>query len=197
MKRILFCLALVAVLPLPNAFASNVDFSLGINIGNRPAVVPLPPTPVYEPAPVYQEPPAYQEDSLEMEAPPLFIQPPELGFNVAVGIPRDIFFYNNNYYLYQGNAWFISPCYRGPWHVTRYNSIPWVLRKHPTARIRYYRDAGYRHYQKVRSPYWERHHFRPQRDLKEARYSENKSWNSWGKQKQSHSPHQGRYHGRP
>jgi hypothetical protein len=209
MKRMLFCLALVAVLPLPNAFASNVDFSLGINIGNRPAVIPLPPTPVYQPAPVYQpvpvyesppvyqEPPAYQEVSVEMEASPLFIQPPELGFHVAVGIPQDIFFYNNNYYLYQGNAWFISPYYRGPWHVTRYNSIPWVLRKYPTAKVRYYRDAGYRHYQKVRSPYWERHHFRPQRVSKAARYKENKSWNARGDRTQNHSPQQGQYHGRP
>jgi hypothetical protein len=197
MKRMLFCLALVAVLPLPNAFASTVDFSLGINIGNRPAVVPLPPTPVYEPAPVYQEPPAYQEETEAMEAPPLFIQPPELGFHVAVGIPQDIFFYNNNYYLYQGNTWFTSPCYRGPWHMTRYNSIPWVLRKHPTARVRYYRDAGYRHYQKVRNPYWERHHFRPQRESKVVRYTENNSWNSRGERKQNHSPQQGQYHGRP
>jgi hypothetical protein len=180
MKRILFCLALAAVLPLPNAFASNVDFNIGINIGNRPTAVPLPPPPVYQPAPVPQEP------VVKSDEPPLFIEPPELGFHVAVGIPQNIFFFNNSYYLYQGNAWYISPFYRGPWRVTGYKALPRVFRRQPFAKIRYYRDAGYRNYRQARNPYWKQHYFRPQREWKQVRHEG----------KQNHSPH-GQPHGRP
>ncbi|MDD2321490.1 MAG: hypothetical protein PHO83_15705 [Geobacteraceae bacterium] len=190
MKRILFCLALVAVLPLPNAFASNVDFNIGINIGNRPPAVPLPPPPVYQPAPVYQEP------VVEIDEPPMFIEPPELGFHVAVGIPQDLFFINNSYYLCQGNVWYISPYYRGPWQTVRYKSIPWVLRKHSYSRVRYYRDAGYRNYREARNPYWQRHHFRPQRQWKEVRYKENRSHAPRGDWKHDPTP-KGHKQGRP
>ncbi len=193
MKRILFCLALAAVLPLPNAFASNVDFNVGINIGNRPTAVPVPvpvpPPPVYQPAPVYQEP------VVEIDEPPMFIEPPELGFHVAVGIPQDLFFFNNSYYLCQGNVWYISPYYRGPWQVVRYKAIPSVLRRHPYAKIRHYRDAGYRNYREARNPYWQRHQFRPQRNWKEVHYKENKSWKPREEGRQNHSP-QGQYQGR-
>jgi hypothetical protein len=159
MKRILFCLALAAALPVPHALASNVDFNIGINVGSRPAaVVPVPPPP-----PVYHAPPVV------IEEPPLFIEPPELGFHVAVGIPRDIFFVGNSYYLYKGNAWYVAPHFRGPWVVTRYNALPWKLRRHSFERVRYYRDAGYRHYREGRNPYWEHHQFRPKHEWKEAR----------------------------
>jgi hypothetical protein len=99
MKRILFCLALAAALTAPRAFASNVDFNIGINVGTRPpAVVPVAPPPS-----LYYEPPVV------IEEPPLFIEPPELGFHVAVGIPYDVFFIGGSYYLYKENAWYRAP----------------------------------------------------------------------------------------
>lgn len=159
MKRILFCLALAAALTAPRAFASNVDFNIGINVGTRPpAVVPVAPPP-----PVYYEPPVV------IEEPPLFIEPPELGFHVAVGIPYDVFFIGGSYYLYKENAWYRAPHYRGPWAVTRYNALPWKLRRHSHERVRYYRDAGYRHYRVGNDSYWRSHHFRPKHGWKEAR----------------------------
>ena len=169
MKRILFCLALAAVLPVPHAFASNVDFNLGINVGTRPtAVVPVPPPPVYhEPPVVYEEP-------------PLFIEPPELGFHVAVGISQDIFFVGNSYYRFNNNVWYQAPYYGAPWVVTHYRALPWKLRKHSYKKIHHYRYAGYRNYRHGRHAYWERHQFRPKHEMKEARraerYERNQAW---------------------
>lgn len=173
MKRTLFCLALIAALPLPNAFASNVDFNVGINIGTQPPAVAVP---VPMPVPAPEPPPVYEESAIEIEEPPLFIQPPELGFHVAVGIPYDLFYFNNVYYLCRNNVWYASPFYRGPWHVARYQALPHMLRRHSFARIKYYRDAGYRHYRAHRSPYWERHQFRPQRQVKQVRNEKHRSW---------------------
>lgn len=159
MKRILLCLALAAVLPVPHSFASNVDFSFGINVGTRPpAVVPVSPPP-----------PAYYEPPVVIEEPPLFIEPPQLGFHVAVGIPQDIFLVDASYYLHTGNAWYAAPHFRGPWVVTRYHALPWKLRRHSYEKVRYYRDAGYRQYRAGRDPYWRHHHFRPKHEWKEAR----------------------------
>jgi len=161
MKKILCCLAIAATLPVPHAFASNVDFNIGINVGTRPtAVVPVPPPPVYhEPAVVYEEP-------------PLFIEPPELGFHVAVGISQDIFFVGNSYFRHHNNVWYEAPYYGAPWVVTRYSALPWKLRRYPYKKVRHYRDAGYRHYRQGRDAYWQRHHFRPKHEVKRSRKSD-------------------------
>lgn len=165
MKRILYCLAFVAALPVSHAFASNVDFNIGINVGSRPtAVVPVPVPP--PPPPVYQEPP------VDYEEPPLFIEPPELGFHVAVGISQNIFFVGNTYYRFNHNVWYQAPYYGAPWVVTRYSALPWKLRRYPYEKIRYFRDAGYRNFRHGRDDYWEHHQFRPHREMKEARKAE-------------------------
>jgi len=51
MKRTLFCMAFAGALSAPLAYASNVDFNVGINVSNRPQVaVPAPPHPfMYRP----------------------------------------------------------------------------------------------------------------------------------------------------
>jgi hypothetical protein len=161
MKKILWCLALAAALPVPHAFASNVDFNIGINVGTRPtAVVAVPP------------PPVYQEPPIDYDEPPLFIEPPALGFHVAVGISQDIFFVGNSYYRYNNNVWYQAPYYGAPWVVTRYRALPWKLRRYPYEKIRHYRDAGYRDYRQGRDVYWERHQFRPKHEMKMVRKAE-------------------------
>ena len=161
MKKILFCLALAAALPVSHAFASNVDFNIGINVGTRPpVVVPAPPPPVYQQTPV-----AYDEA-------PLFIEPPELGFHVAVGISSNIFFVGNTYYRFANNVWYQAPYYGAPWVVTHYRALPWKLRRYPLEKIHYYRDAGYRSYRHGGNAYWKHHEFRPHRELKGARRAE-------------------------
>jgi hypothetical protein len=171
MKKFAVCLAVAAALPALPAFAANVGVSVGINIGTPPAVVvPAPPPPVYHAPPVV------------IEEPPLFIEPPELGFHVAVGIPHDIFFIGSTYYLYRGNAWYRAPHYNGPWVSTRYKALPHKLRRHSHEKIRHYREAGYRDYRNGHRPYWERHHFRPGKDWKRAekahRKIEKREWNA-------------------
>lgn len=190
MKKILCCLAFAATLPVPQTFASNVDFNIGINVGTRPqVVVPVPPPPVYhEPPVVYEEP-------------PLFIEPPELGFSVAVGISQNIFFVGNTYYRFSNSVWYQAPYYGAPWVVTRYRALPWKLRRYPFEKIRYYRDAGYRDYRHGRDAYWRQHQFRPHREFKEARKAERHemkqewkrsrdedrdSWNNGGSEDRGH-----------
>ncbi len=194
MKRILFSAALAAALPASVAFGANVDVNIGVSVGARPAVVvPAPPPPV--PAP-----------PVLIEEPPLFIEPPQLGFHVAVGIPHDIFFIGGSYYLVRNNVWYVAPHYRGPWVVTRYHAIPWKLRKHSFERIRYYRDSGYREYKIGKDPYWRHHHFRPEKELKEAGKVERKQlekhWKDdrkWEKERWKHERkggHDGPPHGK-
>jgi hypothetical protein len=185
MKKILFCLAVAAALPVPHAFASPVDFSLGINIGSRPQPVVVAPAP---------PPPVYHERHVVVDEPPLFIEPPQLGFHVSVGTPEDIFFTGNRYYVRRQNVWYAAPHYRGPWTVTRHKTLPWKLRRQSYERIRYYRDAGYRQYSQRHDPYWERHYFRPSREWREPRREETDSWKR-APQKDRPDSQYVRYHG--
>jgi hypothetical protein len=167
MKKPLFCMAFAGLLSAPLAYASNVDFNVGINIGNRPpVVVPAPPPPVYAPPVPVAAPPVV------IEEPPEFIEPPQLGFYAAVGVPYNLYFAANQYYLFKGNAWYAAPRYNGPWVSVRYASLPGVLRRYPHEKIQYYRDAGYRHYRGGGDPYWEKHRFHPEKVWKEQRKAE-------------------------
>ena len=78
MRKFMPYLMLVLLAPVSQAYASNVGFSIGINFG-VPGVV----APVYAPQPV------------AIEEPSVFIDPPELGFYVAAGLPYDLFFVGN------------------------------------------------------------------------------------------------------
>jgi hypothetical protein len=143
MRKYLFCLAVALVVPVSQADASRVGVSLGINIG-VPAVV----APVYAPQPVV------------IEEPPQFFAPPGLGFYIATGVPYDLFFASNRYYLHRANAWYSSSYYNGPWVTVGYNTIPHGIRSLPFERVHYYRDNYYRHYSNDRYGRDYRH-FRP------------------------------------
>jgi len=129
MRKFLSCLMFALLVPVSQADADDVGFSLGINVG-APAAV----SPVYAPQPVV------------LQEPPEFVEPPELGFYVAVGVPYDLFFVGNLFYLFSGNAWYASPYYNGPWAPAYYNHIPYTLRRYPFERIHYYRDDYFRRY---------------------------------------------------
>ncbi len=142
MKKFLLCMIAVLLAPASHAYASDVGFSIGINFG-YPGVA----TPAYVPQPVV------------IEEPPEFVNPPELGFYVAAGVPYDLFYVDSAYYLCRGNVWYTSPYYNGPWQTVYYNKVPYALHRYPFARIHQYRDAyfrrhldygdgrGYRHFQ--------------------------------------------------
>lgn len=184
MKKVLSCLALAIALPGPFAYASNVDFSVGINIGNQPRVA----------APVVVAPPVYAPPVV-IEEPPEFIAPPELGFYAAVGVPYDLFFVASRYYLCKGNVWYSGPRYNGPWVSVHYRSLPREIRRYPFEKIRYYRDAGYGHYRRGDNPYWERHHFHPEKEWKEQRKAEHEQWKR-DKREDREDRNYARHHGR-
>jgi hypothetical protein len=145
MRKSLFCMMFVLLAPFSQAFASDVGFSIGINVG-----VPGAPAPVYAPQPAV------------IEEPPEFIAPPQLGFYVAAGVPYDLFFAGNLYYFCRGNVWYTSPYFNGPWAPVHYNYVPYALRRYPVERIHYYRDAYFRGYREYGD--WRGYrHFRPAR----------------------------------
>ena len=193
MRKTLFCLACATALCGPYAYASNVDFNVGINIGNRPTVIePAPPPPVYvpvQPQPVYDAPPVIIDEA------PVFIQPPQLGFYVAVGVPHDLFYVSGQYYLSRGNVWYSAPYYNGPWVAVRHRALPRVIRRHPHEKIRYYRDSGYAHYRRGGDPYWERHRFHPKDKWKEHRKAEREDWKRARHEEKEYRKHGGK-HGR-
>lgn len=151
MKRYMIGLSILLLTPASSVFASNVAFNAGVSVGLPGASVNFgvgAPAYPYQPAPIVE--------------PPMFVQPPELGFYTAVGVPYDLFFLNNLFYLFSGNAWYSSPYYNGPWSSVYAYDVPYLLNRHPFHRIRYYRDYYYGHYKRYGR--WDGyHHFRPER----------------------------------
>ena len=155
MKKYLVGLMISMVLPVTQAQASNVNFNVGVNVGM--------PT-----APVYAAPP------VAIVEPPLFVAPPQLGFYVAYGLPYDLFFYGNSYWLSRGGIWYSSSFYNGPWVQVGYRSVPYGIRKYPFDRIHYFRDNYYRDYRGHGGP--EYRHFRP------GRHELGRDGHGWGRQ---------------
>ena len=154
MKRILCCLALAAALPVPHAFASNVDFNIGINVGTRPTVV----------APVPPPRRSTMSRLLSTRSHPSLSSHPNWASMWLSASPRTFFLWATVTFRYHNNVWYEAPYYGAPWVVTRYSALPWKLRRYPYKKIRYYRDAGYRNYRQGRDAYWERHQFRPKHE---------------------------------
>ena len=85
--------------------------------------------------------------------PPLFLQPARLGFWVAVDVPYDMVFISGSYYLNNGNAWYASSRYNGPWTAVTYKQLPPGLRKQKYSKVREYRDREYISYKKQGNHY--------------------------------------------
>jgi hypothetical protein len=154
MKRIAAITAALVILSVSSGWAADVGFNVNLNIGNRA-----------EAAPVYVDP------QIGIAQPPEFILPPALGFYVAIGVPYDMVFVSNVYYLHKGNVWYRAPRYDGPWVVTPYKRLPPGIRKHRFEKIRYYRDEEYRRY-RADEGHYRGHHFRPEKERKEFRKEE-------------------------
>lgn len=152
MKRIAVAVVGFAMLGLPLVQSAQAEVNVNVNVG-IPAP-PLPPLPVPPP--------------LVLPAPPEFILPPALGFYVAVGVPHDIFYFGNTYYLYRDNRWYRGDYYNGPWRHVERRHLPPGLRKHKYERIRHYRDEEYRRYRGDHDHYRGRH-FKPSKEWKEDR----------------------------
>lgn len=97
-----------------------------------------------------------------IQEPPDFIQPPEVGFYIATGVPYDLYFSSNLFYLYSGSVWYTSSYYNGPWTKAHQNRIPYAIRSYPREKIHYYRD-DYSKRHKENGKGQEYKHFRPNR----------------------------------
>lgn len=65
-----------------------------------------------------------------LPAPPHMVWLPGPQVYIAFGSPHQIFFDDDNYYLYDHDAWYVGPGYGGPWARTNMNHLPPGLRKH-------------------------------------------------------------------
>lgn len=121
------------------AWAGNVKVNLNFGLGGL-----YPPIIVREE--IYRPPVAvryYPEPSYPALDEVHFIYPDELGFYVAVGLPYELCYINNSYYLLQNGVWLRSGSRRGPWVSMYDHEVPFGLRRHQIARIREYRQYGY------------------------------------------------------
>lgn len=118
-----------------------------------------PPTP--QPQPEKEvKPPLRPEQPIKLTQAPEFLFPPELGFGVAVGVPYDLFYLGDSYYLLKTGTWYRAASYRGPWNLQGLSRVPAVLRKYDIARIRDLRNREFARFWKDRTGYKGRY-FRP------------------------------------
>lgn len=122
MKKVLPVFFAAALLGTSPALASDVGIDLNIHLGSPPAV------------------------PIIVEEPPLFLVPASLGFQVAVGVPYDMFLIDSRYYLCKGKVWYVAPGYDGPWTAIRHDRLPPGLAKRRHADLIALRDEEYRHY---------------------------------------------------
>jgi hypothetical protein len=155
--------------------ASNVGVDVNLHIGNQPQQVVIPAPAAPQPAPVIvREPVPTAVFAIDDDV--NFVYPAQLGFYVAVGVPYDLFYVRNNYYLFRDGRWFRAPGSHGPWAAARYQELPPGLRRHDIARIRAYRSTEYDSYRRDRDHYHGRHFKIARDDWKEHRKAEKGQW---------------------
>ncbi len=144
------------------AFAGNVGVDLNVNIGTPP-----PPRVIVR----EQAPPPPVDIIIEEDID--FIYPQQLGFYVAVGVPYDLFYISNQYYMVRDGQWYRGQNHRGPWRSVQYRHLPPGLRKHKLDRVHYYRDHEYVTYERERDMYRGKH-FRAEREGRKEHRKEEK-----------------------
>lgn len=146
------------------ACAGNVGVDLNLHIGNSPQQVV-----VREPAAALPARIVTIEEDVD------FIYPEALGFYVAVGVPYDLFYMRNRYYLFRDGRWFSASRNHGPWVVVERRDLPPGLRRHKLERIRACRDEEHDIYHRDREHYRGRH-FRAGKDEWKAQRKEEKEY---------------------
>jgi len=129
MKKALFLLC--GVLLFCTTSAGAVDFGIDLRI-KAGADIPAP---------------------IIVAEPPLFLAPPTLGFQVAVGVPYDMFLINGLFYLHNGGTWHIASGYNGPWTAVEHRHLPPGLAKRRVRDVLALRDAEYENYRKDKNRY--------------------------------------------
>jgi len=137
MKNLLFLLVVAALCGSNPTLAADIGYDIDIHIGNR------------SPAPII------------VNEPPLFLVPAALGFQVAVGVPYDMFRIDGRFYLCRNEVWYVAPGYGGPWTVMQRNRLPPGLAKRRYAEIIALRNEEYGRFQENRERYrWDGDHYR-------------------------------------
>jgi len=129
MKKICLILLAAAIGGASPAIAGDVGFDLNLHIGDR------------SPAPII------------VQEPPLFLVPATLGFQVAVGVPYDMFHIDSVFYLCKEKVWYEAHSYSGPWTVIRRERLPPGLAKRRYAEILSLRDEEYGRYKRDHDHY--------------------------------------------
>jgi hypothetical protein len=157
------------------ASAGNVGVDVNLHIGNQPQqiVVPAAPAPL-PPRVIVPAPAPSVEVAIDDDVD--FVFPSRLGFYVAVGVPYDLFYVTNNYYLFRDGRWFRAPGSHGPWIAARHRELPPGLRRHDIGRIRALRSAEYDIYRHDRHHYHGKHFTTRRDDWKEHRKAEKEHW---------------------
>jgi hypothetical protein len=159
-KRVILKLAVILTLAASASYAGNVGVDLNIHLGDQPRQIVVP-GPAAPPLPMVR----IDEDVN-------FIFPQALGFYVAVGVPYDLFYVGNSYYVYRDGAWLRASASRGPWVVVGRRDLPPPLRRHQIERIRAYRNAEYDVYRRDRDHYRGKHFLTGREEWKERRRDE-------------------------
>ena len=147
------------------SYAGNVGVDLNIHVGDQPRQV-IVSEPPYQP--VYQQP----VQQIQVDEDVQFIYPGQLGFYVAVGLPYDLFYVQNNYYLYRDGRWSRASRSQGPWAFVDRRGLPPGLRKHKMERIHRYRDQEYVVYRRDQERYRGKHFRSAKEEWKEQRRDE-------------------------
>jgi hypothetical protein len=107
------------------------------------------------------------------QSPPLFLSPSNLGFYIGVDMPYDLVFISGSYYLFQGNGWYRSRHYNGPWTSIRHEHLPQKIKRYNLEKIRHHRDLEYRSFQHDHERYRGRK-YRPGRVERDYHHEERK-----------------------
>ncbi|WP_243372341.1 hypothetical protein [Geotalea sp. SG265] len=128
-------IAMVVAFSGSTVYAGNVGVDLNIHLGDRYRAASVDEYVYQEPVllPVTIEYPAVERAR--------FVYPEQLGFYVAVGVPYDLCYIGDSYYLFRDGYWFKARSSRGPWAAQSYRDLPWELRRQRLERIRYYRHG--------------------------------------------------------
>jgi len=152
MKKMVAVTVLLLVVVVAGAATAHARVNVSVNIGIPVAVAPVP-QPVVVAGYPDESPWTAVQPELVFDEPPRFIYSRNLGFHVSVGVPYDIAYVNNGYYLYRGGSWYLAPAYYGPWSMVSQRRLPPGLRNHRYEQIRQYRDYEYRSYMRDRDHY--------------------------------------------
>lgn len=141
MKRQLTMALVLVATTSSGVLAREGGVNLNINVG-APVIA--------EPVPVGPR--------VVLSAAPRFIFSPSLGMYVSVGIPYDIMYIGNAYYVYDNGFWYRGPYYNGPWVRAEGRRLPPVLHRYRFEQIRHFRDEEFHRYEMDRGHYRGRWH---------------------------------------